>query len=235
MTWYLVISEHLVRMKLAEEVEEREQDAGMDVLSEEDHPSVVILNGLRLEDEQYAYLSLNLWTDTDGYLGGGLQRTSKHWGCIQRPSKWPPWLNVRTVCVVVLQIGSRFRNGICRRRASRDNRMPSLTQKASHPTNPRTYLYISHPLINSERLFSNPSSACMSYDCARGEPMTHCMKCANIFAFAPTFTSKKTNMRGASGTTPTPIRQLTNVKRRLTELPKNIVHLAMQCYRFQTR
>ena len=59
--------------------------------------------------------------NTDGYLGGGLQRTSKHWGCIQCPSKWPPWLNVRTVCVVVLQIGSQFRNGICRRHASCNN------------------------------------------------------------------------------------------------------------------
>ena len=49
----LGISEHLVRMKLAEEVEERDWDASIDASSEEDHPSVVILNGLHLEDDQY--------------------------------------------------------------------------------------------------------------------------------------------------------------------------------------
>ena len=63
-TWhFLVISEHLVQMKLAEEVEEREQEAnvGIDASSDEDHPSVVILNGLRLEEDQYVYSFLNAW------------------------------------------------------------------------------------------------------------------------------------------------------------------------------
>ena len=44
----------------------------------------------------------------------------------------------------------------------------------------------------------------------------------------------KRHMRGASGTTPTPIQQLANVKRRLTELLKIIVHLTMWCCHFQT-
>lgn len=60
-----MISEHLVRMKLAEEVEERDRDAGEDAWSEEDHPSVVILNGLHLEDEQCVCLPLNMWIEID--------------------------------------------------------------------------------------------------------------------------------------------------------------------------
>ena len=234
MTWHLVISEHLVRMKLAEEVDERERDVGIDALSEEDHPLVVILNGLHLEDEQYVYLSLYLWIDIDSYVGGDLQRISKHWGCIQRPSKWPPWLNVRTVCVVVLQIGLQSRNGTCQRHACRDSRMQSVIRTALHPTNPRTYPSTSHPPTTSEHVFSNQSSTPTSYDCERGEPTMHCMKCVNIFVFAPTSTSKKTNMHGVSGTTPAPIRQLTNVKPKSTEPPKSIVYLAMRCCHFQT-
>jgi hypothetical protein len=49
-------------MKLAEEVEERDWDASIDASSEEDHPSVVILNGLHLEDDQYVpYFSMHGW------------------------------------------------------------------------------------------------------------------------------------------------------------------------------
>ena len=46
-------------MKLAEEVEERDWNASIDASSEEDHPSVVILNGLHLEDDQYVSLPRN--------------------------------------------------------------------------------------------------------------------------------------------------------------------------------
>ena len=49
----LGISEHLVWMKLAEEVEERDWDASIDASSEEDHLLVMILNGLHLKDDQY--------------------------------------------------------------------------------------------------------------------------------------------------------------------------------------
>jgi len=62
LTWHsTVVSEHLARLKLAQEAEEEEQelDAGMEG-SIDDHPSVVILNGLRLEDDQYVYFSLCL-------------------------------------------------------------------------------------------------------------------------------------------------------------------------------
>ena len=206
----------------------------MDIVSEEDHPLVVILNGLHLEDEQYVCLSLNLWIAINNYLGGDSQRISKHWGCIQHPSKWSPWLNVQIICLIVSQIGSQFRNGICQRCAFHDNKMQSLTQKALHPTNPRTYPSTSHLSTNSEHLFSNQSSACMNYDCMRGKPMMLCMKCVNIFTFAPTSTIRRTNTCGVSGTIPMPIWWLTNVKRKSTELLKSIVHLMMWCCRFQT-
>ena len=83
----LGISEHLVWMKLAEEVEES-WDASIDASSEEDHPSVVILNGLHLEDDQYVPLLLNAWMGIDWKrLGGDWPWTSNGWGCIQHPSK----------------------------------------------------------------------------------------------------------------------------------------------------
>jgi hypothetical protein len=58
----LVVSEQLVRLKLAQEVEEGEQgdNASVEGLPGDDHPSVVILNGLRLEDDQYVYSYINL-------------------------------------------------------------------------------------------------------------------------------------------------------------------------------
>ena len=87
-TCHLGISEHLVQMKLAEEVEERDWDMSIDASSDEDHPSVVILNGLHLEDDQYVSLSLNALVGIDWkHLGGDSQKTLKGWGCIQRLSK----------------------------------------------------------------------------------------------------------------------------------------------------
>jgi len=75
-------------MKLAEEVEEREWDAGVDASSEDDHPSVVILNGLHLEEDQCVYLPFNVCIDIDwNYLGDDLQKTSKDWACTRHPSK----------------------------------------------------------------------------------------------------------------------------------------------------
>ena len=49
-----MVSEQLVRIQLAQEVEEQEGlDTGADGSSADDHPSVVILNGLQIEDDQY--------------------------------------------------------------------------------------------------------------------------------------------------------------------------------------
>jgi CRISPR/Cas system CMR-associated protein Cmr5 small subunit len=59
MTWHFAgVSEYLVWLKLAEEVEEEEQEVntGINASSGDDHPSVVILNGLHLG--VYAYLSM---------------------------------------------------------------------------------------------------------------------------------------------------------------------------------
>ena len=64
MMWYLAILEHLVQIKLAKEIEERERDVGMDIVSEEDHPLVVILNGLHLEDEQYVHMLISQFVDS---------------------------------------------------------------------------------------------------------------------------------------------------------------------------
>ena len=55
MTWHLpVVSEHLVWLKLVQEAEEEEQEvnAAVEASSDDEHPSVVILNGLHLEDDQ---------------------------------------------------------------------------------------------------------------------------------------------------------------------------------------
>jgi hypothetical protein len=68
MTWrFAVVSEHLVRRKLAEEVEVEEQEVntGINASSGGDRPPVVILNGLHLEDERYVCLFLNVWIDID--------------------------------------------------------------------------------------------------------------------------------------------------------------------------
>jgi hypothetical protein len=63
LTWCsIVVSEQLVRLQLAQEVDEGENvlDAGIDGLSTDDHPTVVILNGLQIEDVQCVCLKLNL-------------------------------------------------------------------------------------------------------------------------------------------------------------------------------
>jgi hypothetical protein len=62
-----VVSEQLVRLQLAQEVEEGEQDyvAGLEGSPGDDHPSVVVLNGLRLEDDQYVHFHLDLYSDID--------------------------------------------------------------------------------------------------------------------------------------------------------------------------
>ena len=57
-----VVSEQLVRLQLAQEVEAEDQelvDVDIDGLVAGDHPSVVILNGLRIEDVQCVYLLPN--------------------------------------------------------------------------------------------------------------------------------------------------------------------------------
>jgi len=81
LTWHSkVVSEHLVQLQLAQEVEQGEQElnVGIEGLSVDDHPSVVILNGLRLEDDQYVCFCLDFCSDIDrNSLGGALQRISK--------------------------------------------------------------------------------------------------------------------------------------------------------------
>ena len=61
-----MVSEQLVQLKLAQEVEEGVQDntGGVEGLSD-DHPSVVILNGLRLEDDQSVFLLLHQSANID--------------------------------------------------------------------------------------------------------------------------------------------------------------------------
>lgn len=64
-----MVSEQLVWLKVAQEVEEEAQDynAGVEESLADDHPSVVILNRLQLEDDQYVHFPLNLpiliWLD----------------------------------------------------------------------------------------------------------------------------------------------------------------------------
>ena len=49
-----MVLEHLVRLKLTQEAEEEEQEVNVAVeaSSDDEHPSVVILNGLCLKDDQ---------------------------------------------------------------------------------------------------------------------------------------------------------------------------------------
>lgn len=58
-----MVSEQLVRLQLAQEVDEEDQDyvADLEGSPADDHPSVVILNGLRLEDDQFVYFHLHLF------------------------------------------------------------------------------------------------------------------------------------------------------------------------------
>ena len=55
LTWHLtVVSEQLVQLQLAQEVDEGEDklDGGVEGSLAGDHPSVMILNGLGIEDTQ---------------------------------------------------------------------------------------------------------------------------------------------------------------------------------------
>ena len=58
-----MVSEQLIRLQLAQEVDEGadELDVGIEGLPAGDHPSVVILNGLHIEDAQCVCLQLDLW------------------------------------------------------------------------------------------------------------------------------------------------------------------------------
>jgi len=62
-------------------------NASMDTASENAHPSVVVLNGLCLEDDKYVCISVNAWIVIDWCgLGGDWRRISNLSGCTQRPS-----------------------------------------------------------------------------------------------------------------------------------------------------
>ena len=68
-----MVSEHLVRLQRAKEVEDEEYEvnASIDTASEDAHPSVVVLNGPRLEDDQYVCISVNAWIVIDRCSLGG--------------------------------------------------------------------------------------------------------------------------------------------------------------------
>jgi hypothetical protein len=98
---FKVVSEQLVRLELAQEVEAGEQDldVGVEGSAADDHPSVVVLNGLQIEDVQCVCLRHDSWPHIDQYcLGGDSLRISKLWGCTQHPSKSPRWLSILTTC-----------------------------------------------------------------------------------------------------------------------------------------
>jgi len=55
----------------------------------DDHPSVVVLNGLQIEDVQYVCLCRDSWPHIDQYcLGSDSLRISKLWGCIRAAKKY---------------------------------------------------------------------------------------------------------------------------------------------------
>lgn len=137
----------------------------------DDHPSVVILNGLRLEDDQYVFFLLDLWSNIDrNALDGDLLRISRLWGYTLHPSKLPSWLNVQTTCADALQIGLKPKNVTCQRRVSLGSRTRGLSQTVSHPINLRTSHSISHRPTSSERRFNNQSSGRTSCDSERASP-----------------------------------------------------------------
>jgi hypothetical protein len=56
-----VVSEQIVRLQLAQEVEAGEGlDVGIDGSLTDDHLSVMILNGLQIEDDQYVCISVDV-------------------------------------------------------------------------------------------------------------------------------------------------------------------------------
>jgi hypothetical protein len=100
---FKVVLEQLVRLQLTQEVEVEDQELDVDIEGSAagDHPSVVILNGLQIEDVQYVYLLPNYWPHIHQYcLGGDFLSMSKLWGCTQHPSKLPHWPSVLTTCAV---------------------------------------------------------------------------------------------------------------------------------------
>lgn len=77
---FIVVLEQLIQLQLAQQVEEGEEDYITDLEGAvtNDHLSVVILNGLWLEDDQYVSFHLDLYYDFDGcWLGADLQRISR--------------------------------------------------------------------------------------------------------------------------------------------------------------
>jgi hypothetical protein len=67
LTWHsIVVSEQMVRLQLAQEVDKEadELDVGVERSLADDHPSVVILNGLRIEDAQ----CVRLWLDSQSVI-----------------------------------------------------------------------------------------------------------------------------------------------------------------------
>jgi hypothetical protein len=210
-----VVSEQLVRLQLAQEVEQEEQDDTADLEGSlaDDHPSMVILNGLRLEDDQCACLTpICRYRDIDRFrLGAGLRRISRLWDCIQRRNRLPPWSNVQITCAAALQIGLSFKSSSCRKHASLDNETQRLSRMVLHPTNLRT----SHSTFRRPTSFGFRSSietyGNSSFGSEKDEHTTPFMKCASTFVFAPTFSSEKTNIRGESARTRAPIPQSTNV------------------------
>jgi len=216
LTWHLiVVLEQLVHLQLAQEVEQGEQDDTADLEGSlaDNHPSVVVLNGLRLEDDQCAILtSICGYCDIDRFgLGAGSQRISRFWGCIQRQNKLPPWSNVQITCAAALQIGLSFKSSSCWKHASLDNETQRLSQMVLHPTNLRT----SHSTFRCPTSFGFLSSiqtyGNSSFGSEKDEHTTPFMKCASTFVFAPTFSSEKTNIRRESARTCAPIPQSTNV------------------------
>ena len=68
LTWRsIVVSEQMVWLQLAQEVnkEADELDVGIERSLADDHPSVVVLNGLQLEDAQCVCLLLDLQSIID--------------------------------------------------------------------------------------------------------------------------------------------------------------------------
>lgn len=151
-----MVSEQLVRLKLAQEVEEEAQgyDASVEGSLGDDRPSVAILNGLWLEDDQYVHPLLLQFADIDLHsLDADWPRTSRSWGSIQHPSKSPRWSSVRTTYAVASQIRLNFKSGACLKSVLVDSETQRQSQTGLHPLHesPR------HPTLSS--LFLQVSNA----------------------------------------------------------------------------
>jgi hypothetical protein len=207
----------LARLQLAKEVEDNEQElnAGVEGFSVDDHPSVVILNGIRLEDDQYVGPFVDLWPRIDRYsLGGDCLKILRRWDYTQHRSKSPRWPNVQTSCAAASPTGSKSKSAACQKHTSLDYRMQRLNQTASHLTNLKTSPSTSLHPTNSECRCIDRNSEHMNCDYERGEPTTPFMKCGKTFAFVPTFIDRRTNTHGESIITPVLTPQSPNLKRR---------------------